>query len=386
MRRRQWLRNVFGVAFAAAMALTTVNSQAQNPVLRDAAAGKPNLKSIDAIGFAPDGVLLIGDGKGKQIVAVDTGDATPVKWAKTEINDIRSVLAGRLGAAGKDIEIKKVAINRASQTAYFAVRLMTTKKDMILTLDGSGKVKELALDNVKFAAAPLPADQGVNSVTGVAWAGDRILVTGLSTGTFVNKCFSIMAPLGGEGACTSFATETFHVAHDKWETNAPIRTMMPYEENGKHYLIGTFTCTPIVKYGIDDLKAGERVKGTSVIELGMGNTPQYMFTYDKGGKKYILMNSQRMGQMQKSNPIGPSEYWTAKVDFNILTETTKVNKTAIWRSGSKNAKANVNATPERANVVATFHGVTHMGQLDNERALVIRKDGNNVNLQVLALP
>jgi len=384
MQRRQWLWTVLGVA--ATLTLTTLNAQAQTPVLRDAAPGTPKLQSIEAISFAPDGVLLIGDGKGKQIVAVHTGDATPVKWAKTDIADIRTVLAGRLGAAGKDIQIEKLAINRASQTAYFAVKHLPTKKDMILTLNGNGVVKELSLANVKFASAPLPADQGVNKLTGVAWGGDRILVTGLSTGTFVNKCFSIMAPLGGEGACTSFATETFHVAHDKWETNAPIRTMMPYEENGKHYLVGTFTCTPIVKYAIDDLKAGERVKGTSVIELGMGNTPQYMFTYDKGGKKYILMNAQRMGQMQQSNPVSSSEYWTAKVDFNILTETTKVNKTAFWRSGSKNAKANVNATPDRATVVPTFDGVTHMGQLDNERALVIRKNGNNVNLQVLALP
>ena len=127
------------------------------------------------------------------------------------------------------------------------------------------------------------------------------------------------------------------------------------------------------------------MKGVSVIELGNGNTPQYMFAYEKGGKKFILMNTMRMGAMQKNNPVGPSEYWTAKVDYTLLQETEKINEKAMWRTGDRKAKANKSGT-DRAAVVDTFHGVMHMGQLDADRALVIRKDGTNWNLQVLALP
>src|SRR5207245_5809106 len=121
----------------------------------------------------------------------------------------------------------------------------------------------------------------------------------------------------------------------------------------------------------EEMAAGAKVNGISVIELGQGNRPQYMFAYEKGGKKYILMNAQRMGAMQKSNPVGPSEYWTAKVDYTILTETEKINKNALWRTSGK---ANVSTT-DRAEVVQTFHGVTHMGQLHAEQAAVIRQDG-----------
>jgi hypothetical protein len=373
---RHWLCAILALALGSAAA------QAQSTPLKNPEQGTPALQSIEAINFAPDGVLLIGDGKGKQIVAVETGDTTKLPWTKTEVADITGVLAGRLGATAKDIEILKVAVNPASQTAYFAVRMLAMKKDIVLTLDGNGKVKEVSLENVKFVAVPLPADTNVTKVTGVSWAGDRVLATALSKDTFANKCFSILAPLGKDGSCGSFSTETFHVAHNKWETAAPIRTMMPYEENGKRYLVGTFTCTPIVKYSLDDMQAGAKVKGVSVIELGQGNTPQYMFTYDKGGKKYILMNQQRMGAMQKSNPVGPSEFWTAKVDFTILTENDKVNKNALWRT---TGKANVSTT-DRAEIVSAFHGVTHMGQLDAERALVLRKDDKGVNLQILPLP
>jgi hypothetical protein len=380
MQSRQWLCAALGVC--AALTLSSATARAQNSPLKNAEQGTPTIKSIEAISFGPDGLLLIGDGKGKQLVAVDTGDTTKTQWTKTEVADIANVLAGRLGATAKDIQILKVAVNPASQTAYFAVRMLAMKKDIVLTLDGNGNVKEVSLENVKYVGVPLPADANVTAVTGVCWAGDRALVTALSKDTFANKCFSIMAPLGKDGSCGSFSTETFHVAHKQWETAAPIRTMMPYEENGKRYLIGTFTCTPIVKYNLDDMQADAKVKGVSVIELGQGNTPQYMFTYEKGGKKYILMNQMRMGQMQKSNPVGPSDYWTAKVDFTILTENEKVNKNALWRT---TGKANTSTT-DRAQIVQTFHGVTHMGQLDAERALVIRKDDKGVNLQVLPLP
>jgi hypothetical protein len=377
MHCRRWLSPIVACAL---LALATTAAQAQT--LKNPEQGKPDLKSIEVLSFSPDGVLLIGDGKGKQLVAVETGDNTKVAWAKTEFADITTMLAERLGAGAKDIQILKFAVNPASQKAYFAVRMLALKKDLVLTLDGNSKVQELPLDNVKFVTVPLPADANVTSVTGVCWANDRVLVTALSKDTFANKCFSIMAPLGHDGSCGSFSTETFHVAHNKWETAAPIRTMMPYEENGKHYLVGTFTCTPIVKYSLEDLAAGAKVKGTSVIELGQGNTPQYMFTYEKGGKKFILMNAQRMGQMQKSNPVGPSEFWTAKVDFTILREMDKVNNQALWRT---TGKANMSTT-DRAQIVPTFHGVTHMAPLDADRALVLRKDGQAVSLQVLALP
>ena len=76
-------------------------------------------------------------------------------------------------------------------------------------------------------------------------SSNGVLVTALANETFANKCFSIMAPLANDSQCGPFTTETYHVAHAAWETKAPIRTMMPYVENGKNYLVGAFTCTPI---------------------------------------------------------------------------------------------------------------------------------------------
>jgi hypothetical protein len=159
---------------------------------------------------------------------------------------------------------------------------------------------------------------------------------------------------------------------------------MPYELNGKKYLVGTFTCTPIVKYSLDEMQAGAKVKGVSVIELGNANTPKSMFSYEKNGKSYILMNQVRMAAMQKSNPVGPSEYWTCRVDQDIMQETEKINEKALLRY--EGAKAS-QSTTTRAIICPEYHGVMLMAKLDAERAVVIRKDAQGaVSLEVLPLP
>src|SRR5262245_4783530 len=50
-----------------------VAAPAQSP-LKSPMTGKVDCKSIQAIAFGPQGLLLIGDGKGRQLIAVDTGD------------------------------------------------------------------------------------------------------------------------------------------------------------------------------------------------------------------------------------------------------------------------------------------------------------------------
>lgn len=346
--------------------------------------GNPKIQSIDSIGFTPDGVLLIGDGKGAQLVAVHTGDTKAVTWGKLAEGDIKEQVGARLGTNAKGVEITKLIVNPASQRGYLAVRKLDGKQDLILTVAGDGKIQELPLENVKHQRYALPADDGkaVVKVTDVTFADGRILLAVQASGTFASKIYSI--DTRDDNAEPKFiSTETFHVAHGKWETNAPIRTVIPYKEGGKTFLVGAFTCTPIVKYSLEDLKPGARVQGKSVIELGNGNQPQDMFVYQKDGKSYILMNNLRMAGMQKNNPVGPSPYWTAKIDHSLLGENENVNEKALRRVAGK---ANESKT-DRATVADTFHGVVMMDRLGDDRALVIRTDDKGgYTLNVLQLP
>src|SRR5581483_3775203 len=211
-------------------------------------------------------------GKGAQIIAVDTGDNAAKGSAHATIANIDEKLAGRIGTKPSGIETLHLAVNPASGVAYIAVRKQDDKTCLILTADGNGKIDEFALDNVKYARLALPAGEKATmvKVTDIAWADDRVLVAGRANDQFASKIFSIPAPLEHEAKAAFASTETYHVAHGKWETRAPMQTILPYEEDGKRYLVGAFTCTPLVKYPLDEIKADAKVKGISMVELGQG--------------------------------------------------------------------------------------------------------------------
>lgn len=343
--------------------------------------GDPKIKSIECIAFGPKGMLLIGDGAGAQVVVINTGDLSPNASAKPDIADVKAEIANRIGTTADGIELQRMAVNPASGKAYVAVRRKTGKHDLIVTIDGTGKIAEYPVTKVDYRSFPLGNDGNakVTKVTDITWAKDRILVAAQATDAFASRIFSIN-PTAKDVQLVVYSTETYHVAHRKWETKAPIRTVMPYEEDGKQYLVGAFTCTPIVKYPIDDLKDGGKVKGTSVVELGNGNEPVDMFPYEKDGKKYILLSTNRF--FHAKNPVGPSARWVAKVDYDILKETTKINEKALWRTQGKASESNI----PQAQVAKDYFGVTHMDQLNATQALVIRAEGDKSALRVLPLP
>lgn len=375
-------RHSFRNLLLAAVACTVLGTMARadHPALKEVKTGDPGLKSIEAITFGPKGLLIIGDGRGKQIVAIDTKDTEGSPWTKNTIKNIVGEIAGRLGTDAKGIEINKIAVNSASNKAYIAVRKLEGKEDLIVTVDGKGQIRPFDLSNVTYSKVTLPTDAKVATITDVCWADGRILVASQATDTFGSKMFSIATPIDSKDPFVSFATETYHVAHRRWETKAPILTIIPFKENEQQYAVGAFTCTPIVKYPLNDIKEGAKVKGASVIELGNGNHPRDMFVYEKGGKKYILMNTFRF--FHKRKPVGPSPYWTVKVDYDLLNESEKVNENALVR-----VNKNYENVTDRAEVVPTYHGVMHMDILGNGRAVAIATDESGaIDLKVLPLP
>jgi hypothetical protein len=370
-------RLVLALSLLAGLLAATADAK----VFNKTATGKPAIKSINVLGFAPEGVLLIGDGAGSQLFAIQTGDTKTSDTLAEKIPAINEKLAGRLGASPGGIEIIDLAVNPASGKAYIAVRKQDDKSYVILTVDGAGKIGELELDKVTYARTELVAGgKGkIELVTDVAWADDRVIAAGRSSEEFASKIFSIDAPLTHDAKSNVYSAETYHVQHGRWETKAPMTVVIPLKENGKTYVVGAFACTPIVKYPIDEIKPEATVKGTSVLELGSGNQPRDMFTYEKDGTSYVLANTFRFHH--KRAPVGPSPYWTVKFEQGVLGEDQKVNEKALRRLGRDNKPAT-----ETVQVVDTFHGVVQMDKLDAKRALAIRQTEKGQDLEPLALP
>lgn len=340
--------------------------------------GNPKIKTIEAIAFGPNGLLLIGGGA--QVVAVETGDTTPSTWSKTEIANVDQLLAGKLGLPAKDIEVRKLAVNPASRKAYVALQSLKTKDNAILTIDGEGKVAEFPLDNVKYTSYALATpNASITKVTDIAWADGKIIAATQATDKFASRVFTI-DPAAKNGTPKQISTKTFHTGHNRWETQAPLRVLTAYLENGKSSVVGSFTCTPIVRYDLEDAKDDDQITGRSVVELGQGNTPLDMFAYERDNKKYILIGVVRNN---KKPAFGfPSAYWVARVDADLLKETTNINEKAPWRIGPDNK----DKAGERVLVAKEYFGARQMDRLDESRALAIVEGKDGMTLRALPLP
>eukprot|EP00913_Durusdinium_trenchii_P023364 g21942.t1 len=294
-----------------------------------------------------------------------------------KIDGIDSKIAARLGTNAKGISIVDLAVNPVSGTTYIAVRQQNARKYVIVTVDANGAIGEFELDGVEYARVKLSAGSvKMSRMTDIAWADGRIVAAGRGSGTFASKIFSIDAPISHDSTGRIISAETYHVSHRRWETRAPMSVLVPFKEAGKTYVVGAFSCTPVVKFPIDNISNDAKVKGISMIELGSGNRPLDMIIYEKDKKTYVLTNTFRF----KKNLFGPSKYWTVRFEQGLLAGDDAVNEKAVRRlQGSKPA------TP-RIKQIDEYHGVVQMDKLGDAHAVVLREEKTGFSLEALPLP
>lgn len=329
--------------------------------------GKVELSSIGKIAFGPGGMLLISDPKSASIVAVDTGDAGPVQRLGKRVDDIEAVLAK--AAKLESLLVVDMAVNPASGKVYFAATGRPGNQPLLLALAADGSVSTVTLDTVAHVRMTLPSAENaqLRNVTDLAWGGDSVIVAGQSSEEFANKIYEIPAPLENGENARFFSAETFHVAHNKWETKAPIQSFIPWEEDGEFYVVGAFACTPIAKFPISELESGSKIKGTSVVELGSGNRPRDMFIYEKDGVEWLVTNTQRF----QKNLFGPSKYWAARVRMDYLDADSPENTNE--KAARRNVKAPSGPEAQGIEVVEALFGAVIVSQLENAEVVVMRE-------------
>jgi len=265
--------------------------------------GSVDLKSAGPLAFGPQGILFVGDPQGGAIYAIDTGDrAAADTKARPKVEGIDAKVASLLGTEANAVQIKDVAVNPISGTAYLSVARGRgpTAPAVLIRVDRAGKLSELPLKDAKSAKAMIPnMPAGKNrqeAITHLAYVKGRVIVAGLSNEEFASKLRAIPFPFNKEGAGTS--VEIYHGAHGKLETRSPVRVFAPYQIKGQDHLLAAYTCTPLVKFPVADLKPGTKIRGTTVAELGNRNRPLSMIVYKKGGKDYVLMANSSRGMMK----------------------------------------------------------------------------------------
>jgi len=325
------------------------------------------LKSAGPLAFGPQGILFIGDPAATTVYAVDTGDRpkTSDSTDMPKVEGIDAKVASLLGTESDQIRIADLAVNPLSGTTYLSVARGRGPKAaaVIVTVTRKGKLGELSLKDIPSAQVKLSnASQGrrQEAITHLAYVNGRVIVAGLSNEDFASTLRSIPYPL--EKSDKGAGIKIFHGAHGKFETRSPVRVFAQYKIGDEDHLLAAYTCTPLVKIPVKQLKPGEKVTGTTVAELGNRNNPLSMIVYKKDGKDYVLMANSSRGLMKIK---------LEGVD-SIKGITTPIK-------GGKTAGLKYETIKEPK-------GVQKLDAFGKDRAVILVRGKDGLNLQTIALP
>jgi len=298
--------------------------------------GTPELKSAGPLAFGPEGILFVGDSASGMVFAIGTNDTKGESKAAVKVEKLNEKIGSMLGAGSTDIAINDVKVNPQSGNLYLSVTRGKGSSAMpaIVKLDRAGKLTALEMKEVPFAAVKLnnaSTAKRTESITGLRFAKGKLYVAGLSNEEFASKLRTISFPFAE--ADRGASVEIFHGAHGRIETASPVRTFTVYDIGGETNLLASYTCTPLVKFPVDSLKPGEKVHGTTVAELGNGNTPLGMIVYTKDGKDYLLMSNTKHGVIKvklegidKAAPITARINGTAGLGYDKISELKNVKQ------------------------------------------------------------
>ncbi|PAY21042.1 hypothetical protein CKO51_03095 [Rhodopirellula sp. SM50] len=331
--------------------------------------GPVELQSVGPMTFATSGVLLVGDPKAATVYAIATEDGG-TRTSGPSIDDLQSAIKSSLGLEG-DLEIGELAVNPDTGNVFLSI--VSGGQVHLVKVDGQSEITKVNLDKVHHASKALPnppEDKDVtrrgrtrnardSSITDVAFFEGKVMVTGLSAGDSPSRVIEFPFPFAENTVTTS--VDIFHAAHGRVE-DATIQTFLPMVVDGEPSLLAGFTCTPLVRFPVNALDGSEKVRGTTVAELGNRNQPLDMVVYEKNGKTSILMNNSARGMMKISTDgIGENQG---------LTEPVRGGGTA----------------GQPYETIESLAGVKQMDKFDASHAVAIVDVKGTLALQTIELP
>jgi WD40 repeat protein len=323
--------------------------------------GTPEVKSITALTFGPNGVLFIGDSQNASVVAFDTKDTKKPSTVKAfDLPKIDEKIAAALGTTKENITITDMAVNPVSKNLYVAVK-SADGTPALLSMSADNQIKAVSLKDVNFSTTTLNNVAGpdekdgrgnlkrVTSISDMGFADGKLMVSGLSNKEFSSTFRTIAFPFTANKQDEA-SLEMYHTSHGKYETTSPIRTFTTTTIDGKEYMVASYTCTPLVLFAMDELKSGAHVKGRTIAEMGNQNTPSDMIWLKGTDQNYLVM----------ANTNRPA----AKVGYNDIKQFKESLTTPIPGSGGA------------AFTKLPYEKVLQLDKLDDGRAVVIQKKAN----------
>lgn len=349
--------------------------------------GKAGIQSISVMSFGPEGILFLGDSKGGKIFALDLNDRTQSDSEESFVmEDVESKVGSMLGVGPKETLIHDLAVNPISQNIYLAASRADAMQlgywrqpndiayaTILLKIKPDGTIEEVDLSNISHSVADVPqviepgeeswrkSDYRTDAVTDIAYDDGKLYIAGLSNEEFASALRVMTFPFDGKASHTTI--EVYHVAHGKFETEAPIRTLIPHTINGEKYILASYTCTPFVSIPVGEIKPGSHVVSKTLAEFGSGNMPIDIIRYNSNGKDMFLMSN------------------SAKTLIRINPENIPLQEKAITEP-----LADGQYTSGMPHDVLSGQGVTQMDNLNSNYILMLQRQPNgNLDLRSLRI-
>jgi len=359
---------VVTAGIAAALLTVAASRPGTPPTVHHGVGAK--MQSISALAIGPNGVLYAADPQAATIYALDLSKLASATPGTKDVANIDQQVASMLGTAPSELTISDLKVEPKSRNSFVAVTRGQgpNAQAVLMRVDGAGKIDVVSLDNISFSSLGLPNAPDVNpnggrsnrsqSITNLQYLIGRVYIAGLSNEEFASKLWAVGYPFKEADRGTS--VEIFHGSHGQLETRSPVYTFLPMTVNGEQDLIAAYLCTPLVRFSVSSLAAGQKVRGTTIAELGAGNRPIDMIRYSKDGNEYLLMSNTSRGVMK----IPTRDFGTNKAITSPIEGTAGIGYETI----------------------SSMTGVQQLDLLDAGHAVVVAKTPSGVNLQAVALP
>jgi len=372
-----------------------------------------DIKFAGALTFSPDGMLFVGDNINGAIYAFDlpakkrTAGVNAVK-----IDNIDSRIANLLGVGSAAIEINDLAVHPLSQDIYISVSRIGNhvSRPALLRVDQQNQVQLVDLSSLSFTrqslanfpeqhttfkarglmgAPPTPKDlaKGEIKLSSLAimdmeFYNGELFVAGVAYDNFLSTLRRLPFPFNGEQSITK--VETYHIAHDQYETRAPIRAMSVQMIGGKAQLVAAYTCSPLVLIPLDKLKNGAKIAAHTIGDIGNGQPVDMIpYTFKEQTMLFVTNNSRSpqvipvsglhnaktvsdkdfargpkldLGDVLPFGPVGEMVMFEGvSLHMDLLSDKYFVSVTRDIPSGSLNLDSNFTFFPNRVhNLVAEY--------------------------------
>ncbi|MEM6830910.1 MAG: hypothetical protein AAF551_10385 [Bacteroidota bacterium] len=283
------------------------------------------VSSLGALEFSPEGTLFAGDKVSGSIHAFDlTAESRSADKFEINVYNIDAQVAAVMGTSASNVKINDMAVHPKSGEVYLSITRGhgMDALPVLLRVNSSSEVQIVALESIKRTTQTLgdmpdgsqqfivrgtmgaPTSKEIAkskrpmrvlSIMDMEYHEGELFVAGISNEDFCSVLRRMPYPFNGKESISNI--EMYHIAHDQYETRAPIRSMLVQNIDGKDQLVAAYTCSPLVLIPLDELKDKAKVKARAIGDMGNGQ-PLDMIAFNlKGNDMLFVTSNSRMPQV-----------------------------------------------------------------------------------------